>query len=338
MSAYRKTWSQIKNYIGRPIGLGGAHPDLLPMYNQACEALWAAGDWVGKFQIYRFKLTGDCHGNQYVTMPTQVEVIEMMQACQTAIGIRNQAFEFIENALGNLVTSNAIYGGTWAQSLSGDRSEVCTMLDIKAPSKRVKVYNSLPADNGNVIKLFGYDDNNNWIRTLQGAVYVDGEYLTLSSTTPPSTTNFFSQITGVQFTTTPRSGTVSITEVDTLNGNAERLLSTYEYDEEVPVYRRSVITGLGNSNCECITALCRMRYVQVRADTDYVQIGNIEAIQAYLMYIQKRDNGKFQDAETFRAMAIRTLNDELNQYKGVAPKKVVSFAKRELWGTSCNVM
>lgn len=333
--SYRKTWGQVKEYIGRPIGLGSGSRDLLPMYNRAAEALWNAGDWVGKFQIYKFKVSGDCHGNQYITFPFQVETVEAMQICNQMLGIRNQAFEFIENATGDLTQKTK---GWLTTGLVGDRSEVCTFLDINRGSKKVKAYNSLPTDNGKQIIIMGYDDNNNWIRTLVGGSYVDGEYLTLNAGTPPTTTNFFSQITGVQFSSTPRDGYVYITEVDTLNGNTERTIATYDYDIEIPVFRRVVITGLGTDSCDCVTALCRMRFVPVRSDRDYLQIGNTEAIESYLIYLQKRDNGLFQEAEGFRAEAIRALNDELNQYKGIAPKKMASFANRHLWGASNNVM
>lgn len=335
----------IKNQVGIPIGMSGDHPDLLPLVNSAIQELWNEVDFIGKFQIYKIRVSGDCDGNRYITWPRQVETIEALQSCNTPIGVRNMAFEFIENAPGDLATANKFYGpraysfGAGGPGrLLGDRSEVCTSEDINSKGKKVKAYNALPMDDGFQIIILGYDNDGQWIRTLQGGVYVDGEYLTLSSNNPPITTNYFSTITGIQFSATPRSGNIYITEYDPINPSEERWLSTYEYDEEIPVYRRSILTGLPRNNCPCVTALVRIRFYPIAKDRDYVQIGNIEAIKNQLVAMQRRDNGKRTEYKLAHQDAVDNLNMELRQYQGVAPKKVISFAKRYTWGSSNNVM
>lgn len=346
--SYRKTYGQVKNLIGQPIGMCGTDPGLLPRVNEASSLLWNEGDFVGKFSRYRFRI-GMVNGCPQITWPTEIETIEAIESCGGSIRIRNVYFEFIENT--HTYSGRAGYGyggnGFGRYGFLGDRDEVCTMQDITCGGgKHVKAYSSLPADNGAQIIIFGYDDNLNWIRTQQNGTYVDGEYLTLNATTAPTTVNFFSGISGIQFSVTPRNGDVTITQVDTLNGNVETTLSTYGYNEAVPIYRRSILTGYGQAvpdpdeTTPCypaLTALCRMRFVPIIFDTDYLQIGNISALTEMLISLQKRDNGKIQDAEMFRQRAIRALDQELRQFQGVAPKKVVSFQNRSLWGCAPNL-
>lgn len=356
--AYRQTYGSVKDTIGIPIGMCGTDPQLLPLVNEACQLLWNAGDYIHKFARYRLRLTQNCQCYTVITWPTEVETIEAMEMCGSPIGVRTVYFEFAGNvgprALGAGYGpgygygGNGDWGGVGVERLLGDRQEVCTMEDVQSGGgKKIKAYNSLPADDGAQIILLGYDDSLNWIRTLQNGVYADGEALTLNAATPPETTNFFSSITGVQFSTTPRNGDVTITQVNTLSGNTERWLSTYAYNEEIPIYRRSVLSGgfnyvnngeNGQPTCyPSVTALCRLRYIPIRFDSDYMQIGNISALKEMLLSLQKRSNGKFQDAEAYKMRATKALDDELRQYQGVGPKKIVNWTNRFLWGAAPNL-
>jgi len=348
--AYRATYGSIKNAVGIPIGMTADNPGLMPRVNEAILSLWAEGEWIGHFARYKMQVVPGCYGNLYLTWPTEVETIEALEHCGQPIGVRNIYFEFIENAVGSLDRNNGQfglgYGNGWNRwgpgRLLGDRQEVCTMTDVTpGGGKKIKAYNQLPADNGAQIIILGYDDNSQWIRTLINGAYTDGEYLTLNATTSPVTQNNFSAISGIQFSTTPRNGSVTITQVDTLNGNAETTLSTYGYNESIPIYRRSILTGFQynweNVCCNTVTALCRLRYQPVYFDTDYVQIGNLTALKDMLISQQKRDNGKPQDAAMYLQMAIQELNDELRDYQGVAPKKVVSVQARYLWSSGPNM-
>ena len=75
---------------------------------------------------------------------------------------------------------------------------------------------------GTQILLLGYDDNEQWIRTLVNGSYTDGEYLTLNAANPPTTANYFSSIKGVQFTVTPRNGVVNLVEVEVASDELPR--------------------------------------------------------------------------------------------------------------------
>lgn len=343
MSNIRHTWGQIKNRVGLALGMCGDHPNLLPLVNEATELLWAEGDWIHKMARYKFRVGCNCHGARIITWPTEVETIEALRICNSPISVKNLYYEFINNGLGDISRQPLSYGynnggGTAAYfGMLGDREEVCTFEDIIPGAKKLKVYNSLPADDGVEVLLLGYDDNNQWIRTIQDGVYSDGEILVLNAGAPPITQNFFSNITGVQFSVTPRNGVIYLVEFNTVD-SVERTISAYQYSEDIPIYRRSVLTGVNfTGRCEAVTGLVRLRFVPIIYDTDYLQIGNLRALRAMLLSLQKQDNGDPAGEETYKNRAVKILDNELKQYQGVAPKKNVNFQNRRLWGTGINL-
>src|ERR1700744_3676087 len=112
MSALRKTWGQVKDFVGIPIGMCASNPSLLPLVNEASEILWNEGDWVGKIGRYKLRVSRDCRGNHFITWPAQIETIEALTNCQTPIAVHNIYAEFISNGWGNLDTANSNAGYT----------------------------------------------------------------------------------------------------------------------------------------------------------------------------------------------------------------------------------
>jgi hypothetical protein len=335
----RVTWGQMKNQVGQPIGLDACSPNLLSLFNEGANELWDLGDWVGKNQRYKLRVTPDCHGNKIISWPRQIETIEKVNICNRPVGVRNQYFEFMSNAVGQIGSrGRAGYNERWGNiSLLGDRSEVPTNEDIIPGDKRVRVYTERIENKGRIL-ILGYNDAGNWIRTqLPNGEWQDGEYVDLANA-PATTHNIFASITGVQFDVTPRNGNTYLYSIDPSNN--ERQLATYDYSVEIPSFRRSILSGLPNGdgqNCECVTVLAKMRFIPVIFDTDYCQIGNISAMKSMLQYIYKRDNDKIQDAEMYKQNAIQILNDELKQYNGYGAKKMLDFGPRQVCAASRNL-
>lgn len=339
----RMTYGGIKAQVGLPLGYCGDEPQLLDLVNEASLILWNAGDWIHKTARYKFRVGTSCCGNRFITWPSEIETVEMLNVCDQPIPVRNIYAEFIANGVGNMEylnrtgngSGNGFFGGGRFTML-GDREEVPTFEDIRGTDKKVKVYNSLPADNGTQVIILGYDQNEQWIRTLQSGTYVDGEYVTLNAASPPITTNFFTVIKGVQFSTTPRNGIVYLTEFNTTD-SVERTIASYQYNEEFPVYRRSILTGARFTTCTTVIGVVRLRFVPIIFDTDYLQIGNLSALKDMLLSLQKRDNGSVQDAMSYQQMATQKMDNELKQHQGIAPKKIISFQSRNLWSSGVNL-
>lgn len=344
----RLTWGEIKNFVGLPLGYCATNPNLLPLVNESIKILWDSLEPIHKMARYKFKLGTNCCGNRFITWPNEVETVEMINICDSPIPVRNIYAEFVSNGIGNMeyLNNNLLSGNGpgpgapytyngWA-TMIGDREEVPTYEDVQGPDKKIKVVSSLPADDGSQVIILGYDQNEQWIRTLVNGTYTDGEYVTLNAASPPTTTNFFSAIKGVQFSVTPRNGIVYLVEHDTVT-TLERTIAEYQYNEANPVYRRSIITGSAFATCVCVMGIVRLRWVPIFSDTDYLQISNLSALKDMLLALQKRDNGMPDDAMKYQMLAEKKVNAELSQYQGVAPKKVVSFQRRNLWGLGANV-
>jgi len=333
----RKTWGQVKAGLGKVADYCATSDELRDLANEAMEALWAEGDWVGKFARYRLRITGDCHGHRCITWPRQIEAIEGLTICNQIITTRNLAFEFIENAVGPI--ENA------AASLLGDRQEVVSFEDIVAGDKKLKVYATVGEAASAKILLLGYDDDNQWIRTQVGGVWYDGEFLDIVNGSPSTSVNYFSALAGVQigqfangeWTVTERNGLIHLYEVDTADADTERWLSSYDYDETVPVYRRSILTNVGDGEQHCAVALARLRFQPVKNDSDYVQISQVGAIKEMILSVIRRNNDKLEAAEVYRQRALRLLNNELRQYKGNGPRQMARFMSGETWAAARNI-
>lgn len=330
--SYRKTWGELKEAAGSPVGLCGTNANLLPYANEAVESLWSEGDWIGKHQRYKIRVTSNCRGNRCITWPTQIEAIEAVSICNQPIGVRNQFFEFMSNAVGQLECSGL--------SLLGDRSETCVNHDISTEAKRLKIYTQRIESN-QTVRLLGYDENGLWIRTQVSGVWEDGEILDLSAS-PATTTHYFSvgSPTGVQFSSDSRNGEVYFYSLD--DDAQEIQLATYQYNELIPIFRRSILSGLRytgeeNQACQCVTILARMRFQAFKNDYDYVQIGNISALKSMIQYLWKRDNSKPDEAAYYRAEAVRLMNNELKQYNGYGAIKRINFPAGTVVGAGRNM-
>lgn len=348
MSAQRTTWGEIKGQIGQAIGLCGDNPDLLKYANEAGEYFWDIGNWVGSYSIYKLRIHGGCGCVKYITWPREILTIEALNACGQIVGIRNAFFEFIGSARSNTGGyGNGTYWGyglNWGGGLAllGDRQEVITSEDLRDTPVHLKLYTERIEGDVSVL-LLGYDENNNWIRTQDGSgTWQDGEYLSLENLTDSgvTSTKLFSALTGVQFTSVPRNGNTYLYQVD--GDGVERQLATYDYAVKIPVFRRSALTGFNWNRSEqeravCLTALCRMRWMPIMADTDYTQISSISAWKEMLMYIYKRDNGKVAEAEAHKQEAINILNNQLSAFNGVGAKRVVNFGPRAILGAPSNL-
>ncbi|MDR1190689.1 MAG: hypothetical protein LBK60_03360 [Verrucomicrobiales bacterium] len=315
---YRHTWGQLKGTVGVPIGLDAGHANLLPRVNEACEVLWNAGDWVGKFQRYKLKINGTPGRACFITWPRFVETIEAARLCDAPLGVRNAQFEFVEHATGDLDRAFSV--------LLGDRQEVCSFDDMDEDGRlhRIQVETHLSADNDGRVLLLGLDPNGHRVRTVQNGVMADGEVVVFNAAAAPLTVSNFAKLTGVQFLTNPRAGRVTLYQVNENGG--EKPLAVYDPDEEVPVYRRSVLSGARGGGAQTLLVLARMRFQPVKRDTDYVQISSVTAIKNMLVALQKRDNGKLQEAAAYQQLAINALDDELKQYRGAGPGRVMRFA------------
>lgn len=322
--------ADVKEPIARVLNMNATDARVRTYVNEAHARLVAKGKFVGTVQRYRF-----CASSQNcVTLPRQIETIEAWQLCTSPGVVRNQWYEFNGQGPGLLKeTSN------WFTTIV-DRGTAATFDDITGTTKKLQVQAAVNESAGLRILLQGYDENGNWIRTLDGATWVDGEYVTIS-TTLQTTTNYFTVLTGAVKPAT--NGSVRIFEYNVTTSAIVKTLAIYENDELVPIYRRYMIPGLenmsgcGDDDADCsenkqVTLMVKLRHIDVVNDADYLLLGNIGAMKLMVQAILKEERNLPNEAMIYEANATRLLQDELSSYEGDGALPTVRTEGRETWG------
>ncbi len=314
----------------------------LLLLNLATQNLVQTGEmfW-GLHARYQFCVTNGC-----LVWPRQIANIETIAVCDNPIPVRNRWFEFLETGVGLRGDGNCHPNqGGHCSGGSGliDRATptTCTFADIVGVNKKIKVYADVAEAADAKILLQGYDENNQWIRTFVAGEWVDGEYVSIS-TTPVTSAKFFSSLVGVQKPLT--NGTVRLYEYDT-DLATQRAIAIYEPDETNPSYRKQFLDGLCRKGCchndeetSQVTVMAKLEFIPVRRDTDWLMIGNFSALESEVQSILKRRNNLAQEAVTWHAMAVQTLRDELRHYVGRGLVNPMRMQPRTLAGASVRNM
>lgn len=305
--------SDVKSTIAASIGLCTDDARVISLINEAQERLLPQGKWVGTYARYRV-----CISNACITWPRQIETIEAMSICKVPGVIRNEWFEFLGNGPGGF-SEDSCPGNVLI-----DRGMAATFDDpIATAANKIRVHSDVAESSSSRILIQGYDENSQWVRTLDSGSYVDGEYVTISTNYQYTTTRW-SNITGVQKPVT--NGAVRLYEYSTTLSSAVKALAYYENDETVPLYRRSMIPGLGETGACCgadsdctnktVTVMAKLRFIPVRNDIDYLMIGNSPAIKDMVRSCWFSDRNDIQNAGIYEAKAVDMLKKELQSHLG----------------------
>jgi hypothetical protein len=279
--------------------------------------------------------------------------VEGFAICNFPGIIRNEFFEFQGTSYGILGPDDCI-GRTLVP-----RGTSPTFDDFFGTTQKAKVYCDVTEAVGAYILLQGFDQNYNWIQTQVAGEWIDGERVLLT-TGPQLSVNYFTSITAVQKPVT--NGPVRLYSYDVPSGANVKSLAIYESDETLPQYRRYMIPGLsqmggGNSrNPPCSTdatcdqtqvdLLVKMAFIPVSKDTDYLVIGNLQALKLAVMAIKAEENNDWTAAERLmegnvtneygipsrRGGAIPLLEEELANWNGDGPVATPRIQDPALFG------
>jgi hypothetical protein len=335
----RKTLAQAKNStIPQAVGLATCDERFVQLLNEAQARLADMGKWWGTYKKLRVCVTAGC-----ITWPREVKTIEAMNLCGYNIPIQNQWYEFQTDTRAPR-TGCGREGCEQDQLL--DRGMVTQFRD-SVGNCYIRVTPQLSADVGKRVLLQGLDPNGIPIRTLDSVSgeYVWGEYVTLpnpSITAYVRTSNRFKQpgLTGAQKPLTQGSLTI-IAENDTTGLLTQ--VAVWGPSEQNPEYRRTYLVGMpevcgGTNSCSttqdncCIDngdgcvpadeactntvveAIVRLDFIPAIVDSDWLFIGNLQAIKHMMKAIQKEDRNQYTEAEREIQLALRSLRNELEAY------------------------
>jgi len=325
----RLTFAQVKaSRIPKFLGMDPDGTRFAQTLNEAQQRLMMQGLYWGTFQTYQICTTAEgC-----ITWPRQVASIEALAVNQEPITLRNSWFEYLQTGWGIRTTGNS----SELQLMDRGRSPIFE--DITDFVSTLRVHSEVVEDASARLLVQGYDGNGNWVRTQDSGTWIDGEYIDISTTTA-SSVNIYTAITGIQKPTT--NGPVHLSKV-TGDGLVVPI-GYYEWDEQSPDYRRSIIPGLGDApqytcgsgdpltNKRVVRAVVKLDHIDVVRDTDWLVIGNLPALKNACKAVVLEEQQNRGEAEQYLGEAIRLLEVELTHYQGrsnVQPLKM----EAETWG------
>ncbi len=323
------TLGTAKERIAKHLNLCATDSRTTEYINEATRRLIESGKWKNTYGKFTICATEGC-----IAWPRQIETIERV-AVNEAVGVvRNQWFEFVETGYGLLDNKDNV----GVQIL--DRGESPTQNDLSGAGKKDRVSSFPPTDAGTTITIQGYDSNNNWVRkptNIDRTEWQDGETVTLNGDFVDTTTTFKS-ITGIQKDVTQ--GNVQLYELTDPATPTLVDIATYEPNETLPSYRRSLIPSLaGAGGCEsgtdkkvAVTVIAKLRFIDAVNDNDVLLISDLYAIKNMALAIKLEENRDFGAAEQYRTLAFDSLQRQLANHLGDGVTPVVQMTNFNVHG------
>jgi hypothetical protein len=267
--------------------------------NSASQRLMFAretGDsgWTGTWSEIAFNLS---QADPHISTPRDVARIEALDMCTFPVPIQNEFYSYLRWGWGRFPKRNCtdITGATssrrnCAPIVAYDRGRFPLFRDVVGTGQKIRVYLTDAADAGKRV-LIGYRDSNGIpVRTLDGVVQVDGEFLTLVAPFVDTTFEVLpgpGGVTGLQKDVTL--SRVTIYQVDSATAD-QVLLGFMEPGETTASYKRYFLGGVPRNCCNLppgtgenpdsvqITALVQHCYIPVSVTTDYLCLPSLEAL------------------------------------------------------------
>lgn len=299
------TFGELKPLIANAIGKCDDSDEVASYTNQAARRLLTRGMFAGCYGRFTIAVTDGC-----ITLPRQIESIITAASCCGQVTVRNQWYEFNEGGYGLMDKDRSI------GSQLVDRGTVPAYRDMTGGTNSyVRVYLGDASDAGKTITLQGYDQNGNWVRTLNSGVWIDGEKLTLAGTYVQSTKKF-TALTGVI-----RDATNTVQRLYEFNAtdSTELDLAVYDPDETLPQYRRMFWGGICESaDTRYLTVMARMRHIDVANDNDYVIPPCPDAIKLMVKAIDFEEKNLPNESMIYEQKAVAELLNATRAYLGEA--------------------
>jgi hypothetical protein len=258
----------------------------------------------------------------YITAPREIARIEVLDICNRPRRIRNGFYEYLQFGTGKQPRPcNQVCRGI---TQAFERDNVPTLIDFPASGPQtIRIYPSNNADLGKLVQVQGADQNGQTVLgvdPITGAAII-GEQVPL--VIPFATAAFkYQTITGLM--KDPTLGPVTIFTVDPATGQ-QTLLSSMEPDETTAAYRRYLLNNIPPHCCNQPTGLvqvdaqCKLDFIPVLNDTDYLIIQNIPALieQCASIRWSKMDSAQAlaKEASTHKK-ALQLLCGQLDHFYG----------------------
>jgi hypothetical protein len=329
----RSSFGQIKATIAKVLNLNASDSRVIGYVNRCMERLLYDAKWVDTVTTYAVCLNNDC-----LTWPREIETIEAATVCNTPITIRNSWYEVIENGPGWQGGDNCGSATCGVASSLIDRGTAIAFDDITTTGYKLAVYCD-GTETGQILLRY-YDLNGNKIYSTVSGAREEGEYLTL----PAAGGYVYSSREVLPFgwygVIKPATNRVVRVYAYKIADASLKPLAYYEPDEEVPVYRRSLMPGLSGAGCggdgacstKSVIVRAKLRFIPAFNDNSILIIPHVEAIRLGCQAILKEENNLMADAVGYWAMASNCLDRQLHHHQGDGAIQPIRVEGPATWG------
>ncbi len=285
--------------------------------------------WYGTWAEVRFTVS---RTNPFVTFDNSIARLEYVDICDRPVDVNNQFVEFLRFGNGRLPKLFLReHCGCFAPQVY-TRNNAPTFVDLNPAPQFIITYPGDDSDLNKRVMIQGLDSNGSPVYTQDGFQRAQGQFMELVK---PYTIwpQQWSKITGIQKDQT--NFPVQIFQMDPTTGAQVQLVTMQPY-ETTAWYRRyffnklpfNCCTFIGPNPCTSgvpaesvqVHAIVKLEFVPVQADSDYLLIGNIEALTEEAMSVRysKMDSDQSKRLSAIKHKeAVRFLNGELAHYLGI---------------------
>ncbi len=329
----RRIYSDLKPHLARVAGSTGMNtsdPRLMAYVNIAIEELISEFDWPSVIDRLRFKLS-PCKTT--FVLPSDYDRMLMCTVDGVPAQMQSPWFEFVGYGLDLLNSYSSVPGGFDAiERFEGvlDKEDAAGFEEIPAGGpwyiRVMGTKDELVDDVRPVINIQGYDAENNFIRTSDGAGgFKDGIDVEINGDTVPFWTQTNQSLRYLTATIKPVTKGYVLLYVANADNSIVHYIGQYAPNDTTPFYRQysiPVLRRFFNSNhCTTILARCRKRFVPITKDADFLLISNLPALQSMVQACYYRDAHDEDSYLRYKTIAVDILKKEAKAYIGLQRMK-----------------
>lgn len=254
-----------------------------------------------------------CVQGNCVTLPRDVQTVLAVNICGRPTISRGELFEYHYNGPGSDCD-----GCSWTWT---DQGNHFTYKDLQCPSKLVAFLDSAE-DQGKLLRVFGFDEQNRPLRTKIGDVWEDGLRVPMifGYALPSSTDPVVSRITGIiKDVTVANVRLSSFDNAANVTGGTGKLLGILEPDETEPRYRRIRLGHCGG----WVRIFYRKRSLELRSLEDRIYLTSRPALIMAMRALQFYLDGDVGNGAAYEAHATRILTEMENSLTGPSRHPIV---------------
>jgi hypothetical protein len=262
--------------------------------NYVIELLANESDWDPLIGVVDICTNPDA---RCVTLPREVETPLQINIGGTPAHANNRFFSFHLNGPGDACGDTVGY--SW-----DDKGDYPTVQDPTQPVQLIAFLEDA-GDTNAELWVYGYDEQNRWVRTEINGEMVDGYPVptVFGYAVPNPTAPKISRITRVRKSVTR--GYIRLTSFD-IGSTTGVLIGDYAPTETEPSYRRIVL----GRNCGWVRIIYRRRVFEVTQMTDLIPLHSPFAILMALKATAKMEDDQLDEGEKYLERAVNFLTKE----------------------------